>query len=242
MRLFNLNRWIPVFSVIVLLAACAQTKTVSVGDTQVQLVQLRSELNKNPRHFVHVHENETTALDAATRYIHSYGGTVLTLRHSGARNVVFHMDGKRYEVDPNRIYTDVGIEKSLKMYGAYSPKAHQAVKRLAGAIKALLPQDNIIAVHNNKGYSIRDYFPKHSLHGDAARIHYQPGSSARNFYFVTRSEEYKRLSAESFNIVLQAPQAQNDGSLSFYLAKKNYINIEAAYGDLNAQLIMLEHA
>lgn len=236
------NRWIAVLFTVVLLSACAQTKVVSLGDTKVQLVKLTSKLEANPKHFVHVHENETTALEAATRYIHSYGGTVLTLKHSGERNIVFHMDGQRYEVDPNRIYTDIGIRKSLMMYGAYSPKAHQAVKKLADEIKTLLPVDTIIAVHNNKGYSIRDYFPKHPLHGDAAKLNYRPGTSARNFYFVTQYDEYKRLSAESFNIALQSRHAQNDGSLSFYLTKKNYINIEAAYGDLQAQLLMLEHA
>lgn len=227
---------------LLILQGCGHITTVQVGDTPVRIIKTTVNKTDQPKHFVHVHENETTALRAAMLYTRAHGGTVMTLKHSGQRNIVFHMDNVRYEVDPNRIYTDTGIRKSLTLYGAYSPKAHQAVKNLADHIKQSLPKEKVIAVHNNRGYSIRDYFPHHSLSKDAKKINYKPKTNARNFYFVTRQAEYLRLVRQSFNVALQSLAATDDGSLSYYLANRNYINIEAAFDQLSAQLKMLEYA
>jgi hypothetical protein len=43
-------------------------------------------------------------------------------------------------------------------------------------------------------------------------------------------------------VALQSKNAQNDGSLSYCLAKKNYINIEAAFDALKTQIDMLRAA
>lgn len=45
-----------------------------------------------------------------------------------------------------------------------------------------------------------------------------------------------------YNVALQGKKAQNDGSLSYYLADKSYINTEAAHGALKTQFKMLRAA
>lgn len=211
---------------------------VMVGNTKVNIVK-RAGKGKT---FIHLHENEVTALATAKKYVARYGGTLIYLRHSGKRNIVFYLKKVRYEFDPNRIFTDTGIRKTLKQFGNYSPAAHAEVKKFANRIKNLLPGSKIIAIHNNKDYSIREYFPNKAMARDVKALHYRPNSNYRNFYFVTRQNEYKRLKKLNFNVALQARRATDDGSLSYYLAKQNYINIEAGYGQFNEQLKMIRWA
>ncbi len=216
----------------------AHTSFLLIGNTKVEIIHHRG----RGKTFVHLHENETTALKAIKAYVKKHGGSFITLKHSGERNIVFTLKNKRYEFDPNRIFTDRGIKKTLQQFGSYSPRAQTEVKKLANKIKAILPPTKIIAVHNNKDYSLRDYFPEKPLAADAKAIHYLSKNSIRNFYFVTKKEEFLRLKALKFNVALQARKATDDGSLSFYLGKKNYINIEAAYNAFPQQVKMLAHA
>jgi hypothetical protein len=216
----------------------AKKYKVMLGDTPV-LVQHIAGQGKT---FVHLHQNETTALDAAKAVIHKNGGGLITLIHKGTRNIVFHMHHKRYEFDPNRIFTDKGIKMTLTQLSQYSPEAHRAVKRLAHQIRTLIPEGKVIAVHNNASYSLRDYLPGHSLASDAEAIHLSAENYYRNFYLVTRLHEYQRLKNQGFNGVLQKPQANDDGSLSIVFAEKNYINVEAGYGQLSEQIRMLNKA
>jgi hypothetical protein len=218
----------------------ADTHVVKLGDTQVKIKVLRHV--KKGKTFIHLHQNEVTALEAAKFYVAREGGAVITLKHSGQRNIVFYLKGMRYEFDPNRIFTDRGIIRTLKQFGSYSRPAHLEVKKFASKILMLLPADKIIAVHNNKTFSMKDYLPKHSLAHDAKAIHYLPKTSSRNFYMVTQRKDYNRLKKLHFNVVLQADHAQDDGSLSYYLSKKKYINIECGYGELSAQMKMLGYA
>ncbi|MCC5015629.1 MULTISPECIES: protein tyrosine phosphatase [unclassified Legionella] len=232
-------KYLIFFYLIVHSLVYAATYPVMLGNTKVEIIK---QYGKG-KTFVHLHENEKTALAAAKTFIKAKGGSLITLRHSGTRNIVFHLRRVRYEFDPNRIFTDRGIKKTLKQYGSYSPAAHTEVSKFADKIKRLLPKnETVVAVHNNRTYSIKEYFPKHPLAKDIKALHYRPKSNYRNFYFVTKSEEYRRLKKLKFNVALQSNSATDDGSLSFYLAKKNYINIESAFGALKDQLRMLYHA
>ena len=220
-------------------AGCSSQKIVRVGSTSVVIKHIKKGNGKN---FVHLHQNEKTALQAARRVVQTEGGSVLTLVHPGARNIVFYLDSNRYEFDPNRIFTDVGIKKTLKQFGPYSPKAHNEVKKLAEQIKGALPPGKIIAVHNNHDYSIKKYFPGNELQHDAKELTFDPQSFFRNFYLVTQNYDFTRLKKLGFNAVLQAPSAVDDGSLSVYLTHRDYVNVEAGYGQLIAQIHMLKVA
>ena len=229
--LFWMASWIPV-------AHAANYPVILVNTTVV----IKKERHGRGKAFVHLHQNEATALKAARFVIYRQGGSLLTLIHPGERNVVFRLHKTRYEFDPNRIFTDVGIKKTLTQFGAYSREAHDEVKKLSNKIKRLLPKGKVIAVHNNESYSIKDYFPGRHLATDAKKLHVDALNHYRNFYLVTHTNDYRRLTTLNFNGVLQALDASDDGSLSIYLSSRQYINVEAGYDQLAAQIHMLQHA
>ena len=212
---------------------------VKVGHSLVIIQQQRHGKGKA---FVHLHQNETTALKAAKAVVKTEGGSILTLIHAGQRNIVFYQHKKRYEFDPNRIFTDRGIKKTLTKFGCYSQEAHVEVKKLANKIKSLLPKGKIIAVHNNESYSLKNYLPGHHSASDARALKFNKKSYYRNFYLVTQKSDYMRLKKLNFNSVWQAGDATDDGSLSVYLATRNYVNVEAGYSQLATQVRMLRHA
>lgn len=224
---------------ILLISGCATQYPVRLGDS---LVLVKHYQHGEGKHFVHLHQNETTALKAAKTLVAREGGSYLTLVHRGERNIVFRLDHQRYEFDPNRIFTDVGIRKTLSQFGTYSPQAHREVKKLAMVIKSQLPAGKIIAVHNNKSYSFKDYLPGHPMSRDAHALAFCDRTHYRNFFLVTKKHDYLRLKRLQFNSVLQATSATDDGSLSVYLAHRDYINVEAGYHQLQAQIKMLKSA
>lgn len=216
----------------------AMNHVVMVGDEKVEI---KHTIGKG-KTFIHVHHNEKTALKAAQEVIRQEGGSLITLEHSGGRNIVFHLDHERYEFDPNRIFTDNGIKKTLIEYSKYTLKAHIEVKKLSEKIKLLLPEGKVVAVHNNSSYSLKDYLPGHSLETDAQAIHMHPHNYYRNFYLVTKIGDFLRIKSQGYNGVLQKTTATDDGSLSVYLAKNEYINVEAGYDQLVEQIKMLQQA
>lgn len=235
----SMLRVVLIFLVLFSPALFSQDIPVKLGDERVTI---HVEKNGPGKVFLHVHQSETTALKAARSVIKTQGGTVITLKHSGHRNIVFKEKGARYEFDPNRMFTDAGIKKTLSTFGPYSTSAHQQVKTLATKLMAVLPKGKVIAVHNNKHYSLKDYLPGHPLEKDAKNLSFDHKNQYRNFYLVTKAFDYKRLGKYSFNRILQAQTAADDGSLSVRLSDKPYINVEAGYNQLVQQIKMLEVA
>ncbi|WP_244946964.1 capsule assembly Wzi family protein [Legionella israelensis] len=217
----------------------ASVYPVMVGNEKVLIKVWQGEGKKI---FVHLHQNETTALKAAKTVFRQQKAGLLTLQHSGGRNIHFRLNHQRFEFDPNRIFTDKGIKASLKKYSHYTPEAYQEVKKLAEAILKHLPEGRIIAVHNNQGYSIRDYLPGHSLASDAKAVYLSPGHYFRNFYLFTQKKDYLHFKTLGLNGVLQAENASDDGSLSVLFRHKSYINVEAGYNQLSEQIQMLNLA
>lgn len=219
---------------------CAARYPIQLGDdTTVVVVREKYGEGKN---FIHVHQNETTALRAARIMIKRQGGSLLTLKHPGGRNITFHMHHQRYEFDPNRIFTPVGIKKTLIQWSHYTPEAQREIEKLSAKIKELLPPGKVIAVHNNETYSLKNYLPGADMAHDALFLYVNSQHYYRNFYLVTRESDFRRLKLLQFNSICQAPQAEDDGSLSIFLAHSDYINVEAGYDQLAMQVQMLQYA
>ena len=210
---------------------------VQLGNTSVVIAKWSFGPGKT---FIHVHHDETTALKAAKIVARKKGGTVISLIHSGGRNIRFILGHQYYEFDPNRIFTDRGIKKTLKKYGCYSYKAHRAVKRLAIRIKSLLPAGKVIAVHNNKDYSIKVYDKGAESEADAHGLYLSTHQFYRNFFLVTQTHDFERLKDLAWNVVLQTRYPSDDGSLSVYLRRRQYVNVEAGYDQLKKQIEMLK--
>lgn len=212
---------------------------INLGSTTIVIQKIIFNAGKN---FIHLHANEKPALVAATRYIKKHGGSLITLKHQGTRNISFTLHKKHYEFDPNRIYTDSGIKKTLSTFGNYDKQAHQEVKKLAKKISTLLPKGKVIAVHNNHYYSLKNYLPGNKNAQDAALVNSERTSFFRNFFLVTKKQEHTRLVHKKFNSVLQVKNPKDDGSLSILLKDRDYINIEAGYNQLKTQLKMIKNA
>ena len=197
--------------------------------------------------WLHVHENETTALATAQAALAEYGaGCVLSLQHGNGRNVVWHSHGQRLEFDPNRIFTARGRQATLRRHGNGSVAAQQHLAEVAEAFlsRYVRGRQLLVAVHNNQaqGISVHSFAAGGALAVDAARVAIQPQQSGDDFFYVTNERAWVFLRDRGFNVVLQDNvRVRDDGSLSVYAAQQgvDYINVEAAYGHMAQQQAML---
>ena len=213
--------------------------TVMLGDTPVRL-QITS-YGPGPV-FVALHENEYTSVEAVEHMLPTIGGTLIRLRHDGGRNVVFYLDGSRFQFDPNRIFTPEGMRRTLGV-GA-TEEAIAEVYDLATQIVQEIGSGPIVALHNNTdgGYSTLSYVEGGSFTRDAAEVYQVSGSDPDDFYFTTDPSLFTALQSGDFNAVLQADGAIDDGSLSIYAAQYGipYVNVEAQHGSVEVQQRMLQ--
>lgn len=216
-------------------SAMAATEVVRLGDTEVRLVITQQ--GQGGVTFIALHENESTSVAAAKSLLGQYGGTLIELKHGGGRMVSFSQGGKRYQFDPNRIFTDAGIRKTLRTGDA---EAERAVKALADAIRGKL-RGTIIALHNsgNGGYSALSY--RGDLAHSAAEVHLVSGADPDNFFLVTGRSTFGRLKSAGHNVVLQSGSPIDDGSLSVWAGRagRTYVNVEAQSGRLAVQKKMI---
>lgn len=241
---------IVISSILVILASCVsadpprksmdtQSQSVLLGDTTVTLEVITR--GRGPV-FVAPHENEVTAIEGAKQLIGRMGGTLVILRHQGTRNVKFVLEGQTHQFDPNRIFTDEGIRRTLD--GSQSEAAVTAVRTLAKAIVSHIGSRQVIALHNNTNgnYSVLSYQPGSEYADDALAVYINSELDPDDFFFITDRSLFDAMQIAGFNAVLQSPTATNDGSLSVYAAKQGipYVNVEAEQGHLAEQLRMLE--
>ncbi|MEE9162999.1 MAG: hypothetical protein V3U35_08550, partial [Candidatus Neomarinimicrobiota bacterium] len=123
--------------------------------------------------FVSLHDNENTAAEAARTYIRRHGGRLVELRHGRGREVVIRRQGRLDRFDPNRMFTDAGLRRSLAYYRSYSDDNFAIVGDFARQVATLIgvrAERVIVAVHNNSPgkLTIRDFQPG-ELYGDAAQ-------------------------------------------------------------------------
>ena len=220
--------------------------TLMVGQTTLMVPQHRapgSDLT-----YFNMHDDENTSVEAAQMLIARHGGQVVELQHSGGRYLNFMVGADTFRVDPNRIFTDLGIETTLARESTYHPDAHNAVRQFAESLLTILDLAEasiVITLHNNsdENYSALSYLPSGPYAIDAAAVHLEPGADPDDFFFVTDPLLYEAFKKAGFNAVLQDnAQATDDGSLSVYCGQHGlpYVNVEAQHGHVEEQLRMLE--
>lgn len=229
--------------------AMAQPGSVAkkIGSTTVTFVSQCAK--KQPGiSWVHVHENENTAIVAAKAIIDSAGiGCYTTWKHNGDRYVSYQLQGKQYKFDPNRIYTSKGLEATLKANGAFSKQGFKAAQQLSHFFIGKYVDGNklIVALHNNSdggGLTIKGYLPGGEYANDAAEVNVNEAEDIDDFFYTTSKPIYDYLKAKGFNILLQNnATVTDDGSLSVYCGYKgmDYLNIEAQVGHLQEQKRMM---
>lgn len=228
----------------------SQTNTVSsqnIGTTTVTFQQTCGTPQPGIS-WVHVHENETTAVATAKAIIDSLQqGCFVTLQHSGNRYVSYQLAGKQYKFDPNRIYTPKGLAATLKANGSFTKAGFKAAQQLANTFISTYVHGNrlVIAMHNNTdggGLHIKSYLPGGDYANDAAEVYVNDAADIDDFFYTTDKRIFDFLKAKGFNILLQNnATVTDDGSLSVYCGQQGmaYLNIEAQQGHLAEQKAMM---
>jgi hypothetical protein len=197
---------------------------------------------------VHVHEDENTAVQAATEFLDSSGrGCFVTMKHGMGRNISFHIDEVKYTFDPNRIYTENGRKATLSRFGKYSDSAFVAVSQLAELFTSSFIDGNrlVVALHNNTnegGLTIKSYQKGGIYANDASDVFVNKNEDVDDFFYTTSAQAFQFFKALGFNVLLQNnATVTDDGSLSVYAGLKgmDYINIEAEHGKKEQQKRML---
>jgi hypothetical protein len=199
--------------------------------------------------FIHVHENEQTAVQVAYQMLEKYGrGCFVTWQSRGDRYINFKLDNSIYKFDPNRIYTARGRKETLTANGEYSEEADSIVENIAKTFLAGYIDDKhlIVALHNNTddgGLTINSFKKGGDYARDAKKVHINKKRDKDDFFLTTDLLIYNFIKSRGFNILLQNnDQVTDDGSLSVYAASKKipYLNIEAQHDHLKQQLEMMD--
>lgn len=227
--------------------AQSNTERIQLGSTSIRFQQTCGQPQPGIS-WLHVHENETTAVATAKALIDSlHLGCFVTWQHSGDRYVSYQLAGKQYKFDPNRIYTPKGLAATLKANGHYSTKGYKAAQQLADAFirKYVAGNRLVIAMHNNSdggGLHIKSYLPGGDYANDAAEVYVNEAADIDDFFYTTDKRIFDFLKAKGFNILLQNnATVTDDGSLSVYCGNQQmaYLNIEAQQGHLAEQKAMM---
>ena len=196
---------------------------------------------RSSRRYMHIHGNEDTARAVLLDFLPRHKGQAF-LVESDTRYVQI-LGGR---LDPNRMFSRAGAEKNLMSLNPDWPPdqlqhALDALDRGRKAfLKHVLPPDGglLIAMHNNgPGYSVNDET------AISDRVALNDSDHPHDFCLASSPADFEIISKSPFNVVLQAtPGGEDDGSLSREAARrgKRYVNIEAALGNFDKQMLMLE--
>lgn len=195
---------------------------------------------------INLHSDEVTSVSAAHKLLEANGGLLIKIENGNKRNIRFRLGNQNYVFDPNGIFSQEGIIKSLKEHGNISKVAVQEVEKFARRILELIPENPscVIALHNNTEgqYSVMTYATGNEKETDAKKVYVNPKQDTDDFFLTTDSVLYLRLSGEEYNCILQDNKnANKDGSLSVYCGEKkiNYLNCETLHGKTEQYLEML---
>jgi hypothetical protein len=204
-------------------------------------IRFREVRRDEGRHYIWIHGDEQTARGVLSDWMRTATGRAFFIR-SAERNV--EVEGGK--IDPNRMWSRVGAERSLRSLnpGWTDAGVRAALDKLdddrEGFLRRIVPPPNglLIALHNNgPAYSVRDEV---SI-SDAVAL--TDPDHPDEFMLCTSRPDFELLAGGPFNVLLQrqAPP-EDDGSLSRLCAARNirYVNIEAAHGNAEAQHRMLE--
>jgi hypothetical protein len=196
-----------------------------------------------PRRYLHIHGNEQTARDVLHELIRKYKGTAFFIE-GNERNVPIRSGW----IDPNRMFSRAGAEKSLKSLDPSWNDAQIAValdeldRGRERLLKAILPAPGalLIAVHNNlEGYAIQDEIPI------SDEVSLKQPDHPHEFFLCSEPADFAKLAASPYNVVLQNhPKGDDDGSLSRVCARRGlrYLNLECEIGKKAEQVARLEWA
>jgi hypothetical protein len=194
---------------------------------------------RNPRRYVVIHGNETTAEEILREHLKTHGGIGYAATNS-TRNV--QIGGLK--IDPNRMFSRSGAQRSVQsLNGGANPDSVAHSLRLLdrqrpALIRRLIPhhRSRLVALHNNRGYSVRDEIAA------SDRTSIKEPDLPGHFFLCTSPADFEILQTSPYNVVLQSKPEPDDGSLSRLSARLGfrYINLECVLGEGAAQVERLD--
>ncbi len=196
--------------------------------------------------FLSLHDDENTSVDAF-KEVHEEidHAAMVELQQSGSRLLKYGHGENDYFVDPNRIFSIIGLNNSLKKHNkSYPAEISVSLARFTkNILEHILPEDQktyLVALHNNTNdqYSIKSYLGN----PDAEKVNINPSEDPDDFFLVTEISDFEYFKSLKRNVVLQSHDAFDDGSLSIYCERfeRPYINIEAQDGHKSIQRSMIK--
>ena len=196
---------------------------------------------------INVHDNETTSVEAAKSILEQKGGTLIKIDNKGQRIIRFRLKGIRYSFDPNRMFSRIGIEQTLRDNKKISNAAIEEVDKFAHRLLEIIPDSTfcIIALHNNteEAFSIKSYLPGSDRQFDARAVYVDSLQDVDDIALTTDSLLYQKMADNNYNSIWQDNvNVRKDGSLSVYCGERSqrYINIETQHGKVKQYVAMLE--
>lgn len=199
--------------------------------------------SRSPWRYLLIHGNELTARQVLHEHMQSHKGTA-HLVTGLERNVKVHAGGDG-EIDPNRLFSRLGADRSLRRLNPNwdEPMVNRELHRLdrerPALLKAVMPPRGgvLMAVHNNsQGYSVKEEIPISN------EVSLPDEQNPHEFFLVTDPRDFERMKTSPYNVVLQnKPAGDDDGSLSRLMAARGvrYVNLEVGLGKVEKQREML---
>jgi hypothetical protein len=218
--------------------------SIKIGSSFINLESIENK--SDSLLFINLHNDETTSIEAVKKVLSNAHGKFLGIQSGGKREVTLSENGKTITFDPNRIYTKIGIEKTLKNNNCYSESNCKLVEAFSKELlKYFTKAKLLVAVHNNSdgGFSINSILKENNKKKDAKEIYVNPEKDEDDFYYVVEKSKFDYFKSKGYNVVWQDnDHVEDDGSLSVYCGKKNisYINIECQIGHLDEQIRMIQ--
>ncbi len=196
---------------------------------------------------INMHDNEGTAVQGATPVLEQTGGTLIRVENFSQRVIRFRLNGVMYGFDPNRIFSKIGIEQTMRDNKRINKAALLEIEKFGQKLLSLIPDTAriVVALHNNTNdlFSIKSYTPGGVRQKDAKAVYYNETQDVDDITLTTDSVIYQVMADAGYNAIWQDnTNAKKDGSLSVYYGDygRRYINIETEHGKVDQYREMFE--
>lgn len=221
------------------------THTLRLEDEKVWVREYRrpgADLN-----FVNLHDNENTSAEAAKAYIRTHGGRLIELEHGRGRTVVIRRNGVLDRFDPNRMFTEEGLRRSLDYFHCLTDENLVLATDFARQVTDMIGLHEgkpVIAVHNNTPgkLTIHDFEPGEWYGDDTRDIFTNPAEDPDDFFFTNSPVLFRALKSLRYNVALMKENPPDRGTLGNLVNARGgvYVLVEAEHGHLQRQIAMLE--
>ena len=217
-----------------------------IGDSLVTFV-IENNLSTKKVLFINIHENEKTSVDAFNRFDTRDEYRLVWLLHNASRRIGYNHRQEVFTIDPNRIFSQTGIEATLAHDSIFcNRKAEKMARAFAKEIISYITSSSwIISLHNNTpdNYSILSYLPDSAEAANTKDVFINTDMDPDDFLYTTDVDLFNKLKTANINVILQDNEnCIDDGSLSVYCGKRNipYVNVEAEHGHLEQQTFLIQ--